>query len=50
MSPVNPGLVSGRRGPARKKDDAQDARICCLLALDRHAGPRGRLSPAPAVG
>ena len=24
-------------GPARKKDDAADARIACLLALDRHA-------------
>jgi hypothetical protein len=35
--PVNPELVSRRRGPARK-DDAEDARICCLLALDRHAG------------
>jgi transposase len=38
--PVNPELVSRRRGPARKKDDAEDARICCLLALDRHAGLR----------
>jgi transposase len=36
--PVNPDLVARRRGPARKKDDAEDARICCLLALDRHAG------------
>jgi hypothetical protein len=25
--------------PARKEDDAEDARICCLIALDRHAGP-----------
>ena len=46
--PVNPELVSRRRGPARKKDDAEDARICCLLALDRHAGlkqliPHGQL-------
>lgn len=46
--PVNPELVSRRRGPARKKDDAEDARICCLLALDRHAGlkqliPHGEL-------
>lgn len=38
--PVNPELVSRRRGPARKKDDAEDARICCLLALDRHAALR----------
>jgi transposase len=35
--PVNPDLVARRRGPARKKDDTEDARICCLLALDRHA-------------
>jgi transposase len=36
--PVNPELVS------RQKDDAEDARICCLIALDRHAGLR-RLIP-----
>ncbi len=42
--PVNPELVSRRRGPARKKDDAEDARICCLHALDRHAGLK-RLIP-----
>jgi len=35
--PVNPDLVARRRGPAKKKDDAEDARICCLLALDRFA-------------
>ena len=35
--PVNPDVVARRRGPARKKDDVEDARICCLLALDRHA-------------
>jgi transposase len=35
--PVNPDLVAGRRGPAKKKDDAADARICCLLALDTYA-------------
>jgi transposase len=33
--PVNPDLVARRRGPAKKKDDAEDARICCLLALDQ---------------
>lgn len=33
--PVNPDLVARRRGPAKKKDDAEDARIACLLALDR---------------
>jgi transposase len=47
--PVNPDLVARRRGPARKKDDAEDARIACLLALDRHAGlkplvPHGALA------
>ena len=47
--PVNPELVSRRRGPARKKDDAEDARLCCLLALDRHAGleqlvPHGQIA------
>ena len=46
--PVNPDLVARRRGPAKKKDDAEDARICCLLALDRHTGlkaliPHGEL-------
>lgn len=35
--PVNPDLVARRRGPARKKDDAEDARIACLLGLDRFA-------------
>jgi Transposase len=34
--PVNPDLIARRRGPARNKDDAKDARIACLLALDRH--------------
>jgi hypothetical protein len=38
--PVNPDLVARRRGPARKKDDAEDARICCLLALDQHSALR----------
>jgi hypothetical protein len=33
--PVNPRLIARRRGPAKKKDDAEDARIACLLALDR---------------
>jgi transposase len=35
--PVNPDLVARRRGPAKKKDDAADARICCLIALDQYA-------------
>ncbi|MEV1296029.1 transposase [Pseudonocardia sp. NPDC049635] len=47
--PVNPDLVARRRGPARKKDDAEDARICCLLALDRHAVLK-TLVPHGAVG
>lgn len=47
--PVNPELVSRRRGPARKKDDAEDARICCLLALDRHAALK-RLIPHGELG
>jgi transposase len=34
--PVKPGLVAHRRGPARKEDHSEDARILCLLALDRH--------------
>jgi transposase len=33
--PVNPDLVARRRGPARKKDDAEDARLACMIALDR---------------
>jgi len=33
--PVNPDLIARRRGPANKKDDPEDARIACLLALDR---------------
>ena len=43
--PVNPDLVARRRGPARKKDDAEDARICCLLALDAYLDLR-RADPA----
>lgn len=38
--PVNPDLVARRRDPARKKDDAEDAHIACLLALDRHTSLR----------
>ncbi|MGH9031800.1 MAG: IS110 family transposase [Ilumatobacteraceae bacterium] len=33
--PVNPDLIARRRGPAKKKDDAEDARIACMIALDR---------------
>ncbi|MGH8935341.1 MAG: IS110 family transposase, partial [Acidimicrobiia bacterium] len=32
--PVNPDLVSRRRGPARAKDDGEDARILCRMAAD----------------
>jgi transposase len=47
--PVNPDLIARRRGPARKKDDAEDARIACLLALDQYTPlralvPHGELS------
>lgn len=47
--PVNPDLIARRRGPAKSKDDAQDARIACLLALDRHTSltpliPHGELA------
>ena len=45
--PVNPDIVARRRGPARKKDDAEDARICCLLALDRYAGLKALIPHGP---
>jgi hypothetical protein len=47
--PVNPGLVSRRRGPAKKKDDAEDARICCLMALDAYLELR-KLIPHGQIG
>jgi hypothetical protein len=47
--PVNPDLVARRRGPAKKKDDAEDARICCLLALDQYAQLR-KLIPHGELG
>ncbi|MFY1637127.1 IS110 family transposase [Solwaraspora sp. WMMB335] len=51
--PVNPDLVARRRGSAKKKDDAEDTRIACLLALDRYTElrtlvPRGQLAREPA--
>lgn len=49
VMPVNPDLIARRRGPAKKKDDAEDARIACLLALDEHAGLRP-LIPHGEVG
>jgi transposase len=45
--PVNPDLISRRRGPAKKKDDAEDARIACLLALDRFAELRPLIPHGP---
>jgi transposase len=45
--PVNPDLVARRRGPAKKKDDAEDARICCRLALDRYAALRPLIPHGP---
>jgi hypothetical protein len=47
--PVNPDLVARRRGPAKKKDDAEDARICCLLALDAYLDLR-KLIPHGEAG
>lgn len=47
---ANPDLVTRRRGPARKKkDDAEDARICCLLAPDQCAELR-KLIPHGDLG
>ncbi|HEY2504890.1 MAG TPA: transposase [Streptosporangiaceae bacterium] len=46
--PVNPDLVARRRGPAKKKDDAEDARICCLLALDAYLDLRKLIPHGPA--
>ncbi len=47
--PVNPDLVARRRGPARKKDDGEDARILCRMGLDqfldlRKLVPHGELA------
>ncbi len=47
--PVNPDLVARRRGPAKKKDDAEDARICCLMALDSYLDLR-KLIPHGEIG
>jgi hypothetical protein len=47
--PVNPDLVARRRGPAKKKDDSEDARICCLMALDAYLDLR-RLIPHGETG
>lgn len=47
--PVNPDLIARRRGPARKKDDAEDARIACLLALDRFTTLRPLIPHGPVA-
>lgn len=47
--PVNPDLIARRRGPARKKDDAEDARIACLLALDRFTTLRPLVPHGPVA-
>ena len=49
VPPVNPDLVARRRGPAKKKDDTEDARICCLLALDSYLELR-KLVPHGQIG
>ena len=48
--PVNPDLIARRRGPAKKKDDAEDARIACLLALDRFIDLRKLVPHGDAAG
>ena len=47
--PVNPDLIARRRGPARKKDHAEDARIACLLAVDRFASLRPLIPHGPVA-
>jgi hypothetical protein len=42
--PVNPDLIARRRGPAKKKDDAEDARIACCWRSIATSGC-ARLSP-----
>jgi transposase len=48
--PVNPDLIARRRGPARKKDDTEDARLACLLALDRHSALRPLIAHGELAG
>src|SRR3954468_8746444 len=48
--PVNPDLVARRRGPARKKDAAEDARIACLLALDQYTELRALVPHSDLAG
>ena len=48
--PVNPDLVARRRGPAKKKDDAEDARIACLIALDQYTELRALVPHGELAG
>lgn len=48
--PLNPDLIARRRGPARKKDDAEDARIACMLGLDRFAKLRSLVPHGELAG
>ncbi|MDQ3453253.1 MAG: IS110 family transposase, partial [Actinomycetota bacterium] len=48
--PVNPDLIARRRGPAKKKDDAADARIACRLALDRFTDLRALVAHGEQAG
>jgi transposase len=45
--PVNPDVLARRRGPAKKKDDTEDARIACELALDRFSRLRPLIPHSP---
>ena len=47
--PVNPEMIAKRRGPAKKKDDAEDARLACLLALDPHETLRSLIPHGPVA-
>jgi hypothetical protein len=45
-----PGWCRAAAAPRARKDDAEDARICCLLALDRHAALRGLIPHGELAG
>jgi transposase len=47
VMPVNPDLVARRRNSARKKDDSEDARIACRMALDIREGLRPLVPHSP---
>ena len=46
--PVNPEMIARRR-PGPEEDDAEDARIACLLALDRFAWLRPLIPHRPVA-